>query len=44
MLLGARREHPYPLELELEEVVSHLMWRLGTKFRPSKRAANAFSC
>lgn len=30
-----------PQELELEEVLSHLMWVLRTKFRPSERVERA---
>lgn len=31
------------LELELQVVMSHLMWVLGTELWPSKRAASPFN-
>ena len=33
-----------PLELELQVVVSHPVWVLGTKLGSSARATNAFNC
>ena len=33
-----------PVELELEEVVSHLTWALGTKLQGSAGAGGAFDC
>lgn len=42
--LGRQKSISDPLELELDVVVSHLMWMLGAELRPSARAPNAFNC
>jgi len=39
-----RQESTGTLEPELQLVVNHLMWLLGTEFRSSARAVSAFNC